>query len=232
MKIRSPRCSFHHSSVMRSGSTAGKLTGNGDGAAAQRRSSPNCGSRRDVHVDAAVARGLRVRGDTQSRSAMPSSRAASRASSNATPGCGSRSMRSSSAWSGSSACAGHTWKPRHPRFTAQMTCARSAITSASEVVPFGVLTIVGLEPVGPGFGYPLLEEGRAGRAVRKALHEDRAIPHRAEQRHLDHAVVADEVELRLAPLGEPDLVGARDAYDASGDLDLDAFVLLRHTAKR
>jgi hypothetical protein len=49
-------------------------------------------------------------------------------------------MRSSSAWSGSSARVGHTWKPRQARFTAQATCARSAITSASDVVPLGVLT--------------------------------------------------------------------------------------------
>ncbi len=49
-------------------------------------------------------------------------------------------MRSSSACSWSSACEGQTWKPMQPRLTAQMTWARSAATSASEVVPFGVLT--------------------------------------------------------------------------------------------
>ena len=50
-------------------------------------------------------------------------------------------MRSSSTCSGSAARDGHTWNPRHPRFTAHTTCARSATTSASERVPFGVDTI-------------------------------------------------------------------------------------------
>ena len=49
--------------------------------------------------------------------------AASRIISKSVPGCGSRSMRSSSACSGSSASDGHTWKPRHPRFTAHAMCA-------------------------------------------------------------------------------------------------------------
>ena len=49
-------------------------------------------------------------------------------------------MRSSSACASSDARFGHTWNPRQPRFTAQTTCARSAATSALDVVPFGVLT--------------------------------------------------------------------------------------------
>ena len=51
-------------------------------------------------------------------------------------------MRSSSAWSGSAARAGHTWKPRHPRLTAHTTWARSAATRACDVVPLGVVTTV------------------------------------------------------------------------------------------
>ena len=65
----------------------------------------------------------------------------SRIMSKLTPGVGSRSMRSSSAWSRSAAFDGQTWKPRQPRFTAQITWAMSAITSASDVVPFGVDTV-------------------------------------------------------------------------------------------
>ena len=61
---------------------------------------------------------------------------------NVTPGVGSRSMRSSSACSGSVALDGHTWNPRHAMFTAHSTWARSAATSARDVVPLGVLTIV------------------------------------------------------------------------------------------
>ena len=68
--------------------------------------------------------------------------APSRIISNVTPGDGSRSMRSSSAWSMSSQCVGQTWKPRHPRLTAHATCAMSASTRALDVVPFGVVTIV------------------------------------------------------------------------------------------
>ena len=70
------------------------------------------------------------------------SAAPSRIIANVTPGPGSRSMRSSSACSGSAAVFGHTWKPRQPMFTAHSTCARSTATSASEVVPFGVDTRV------------------------------------------------------------------------------------------
>ena len=36
----------------------------------------------------------------------------------------------------------HTWNPRQPWLTAQATCAGSEATSALEVVPFGVETIV------------------------------------------------------------------------------------------
>ena len=59
-----------------------------------------------------------------------------------TPGVGSRSMRSSSACSASAALLGQTWKPRQPMFTAHRMWARSAATSAREVVPLGVETIV------------------------------------------------------------------------------------------
>ena len=51
-------------------------------------------------------------------------------------------MRSSSAWSGSAAVKGHTWKPRQARLTAHKTWAMSAITKASEGVPLGVNTCV------------------------------------------------------------------------------------------
>ncbi len=72
---------------------------------------------------------------------MRTSAAASLTMGKVTPGVGSRSMRSSSAWSGSPALDGHTWNPRQARFTAQTTWARSATTRAWEVVPLGVLTI-------------------------------------------------------------------------------------------
>ena len=46
---------------------------------------------------------------------------------------------------------------------AHSTWARSAITIARDVVPFGVLTIGGLQPSGRAVGDPLLEERRPGR---------------------------------------------------------------------
>jgi hypothetical protein len=68
------------------------------------------------------------------------------------PRLGSRSMRSSSACSGSAARLGHTWNPMQPRFTAHATCAMSAATSASDVVPFGVLTTVVCSHSGASLG--------------------------------------------------------------------------------
>ena len=111
-------------------------------------------------------------------------------------------MRSSSACSGSAARYGHTWKPRQPRFTAHTTCARSATTSARDVVPFGVLTIVvsshsgalsgtrfwkNDEPDAP-CGYRCMSTGRPPIALMIG--------------RFDREVVVDEVELGLAPLGE------------------------------
>ncbi|CAB4546762.1 unannotated protein [freshwater metagenome] len=57
-------------------------------------------------------------------------------------------MRSSSQCVGSAARIGQEWNPRQPRFTAHTRWARSSITSAFDVVPFGVLTIVVLNHSG------------------------------------------------------------------------------------
>ena len=77
-----------------------------------------------------------------SSSSAFSSQAALTASANPVPGCGSRSSRSSSACSWSSARLGQTWKPRQARLTAHATCARSAATSARDGVPLTVCTVV------------------------------------------------------------------------------------------
>ena len=82
-----------------------------------------------VDVDAPVAGGLgpgnapRARRD---RARAPRLRRLDGPGASSVPGDGSRSMRSSSAWSGSAARLGQTWKPRQPRLTAQTTWARSA----------------------------------------------------------------------------------------------------------
>ena len=103
--------------------------------------------------------------------------------------------------------------------TAQAMCARSAATSARDVVPFGVLTIVVSQPVGRASGHALLEERRPVGAVREALHQGRSAAHRAHQRLGDAQVVVDEVELGLAALREEDLVGAGDAHLVPVDLE-------------
>ena len=119
----------------------------------RRRSAPGRTSQRGCEADVDVdARGCRWSSGSRARRARragPAPRAAaSRTIAKVTPGVGSRSMRSSSACSWSSARDGQTWKPRQPRLTAHTTWARSAATSASEVVPLGVLTDGGLQPVG------------------------------------------------------------------------------------
>src|SRR6476661_8356065 len=68
--------------------------------------------------------------------------AASLTMARSTPGEGSRSIRSSSVWSGSAARYGHTCRPMQPRFTAHTMWATSAATSACEGVPLGVCTVV------------------------------------------------------------------------------------------
>ena len=110
-------------------------------------------------------------------------------------------MRSSSACSGSSAWLGQTWNPRQPRLTAQITWARSAATRASEVVPFGVVTTVVVSHSGadsaPASGRTSCRWRRRGTAAAAP-----AAAHGRQQRPRDGLVVADQVELGLAPLGK------------------------------
>ena len=94
-------------------------------------------------------------------------------------------------------------------FTAQATWARSATTSALEVVPFGVLTTAVCSHSGRDSGTRFWKNELAG-AVREALEEHRPPAHGGQQRPADRLVEADQVELGLAPLGEEHLVGAGD----------------------
>ena len=104
-------------------------------------------------------------------------------------------------------------------FTAHATCARSAATIALDGVPLTVMTVVVSQPVRRALGHPLLEERRSAGALGEALHEHGAPAHRAHQRLGDGDVVADEVELGLAPLGEEHLVRAGDPDLAPGQLE-------------
>jgi len=86
----------------------------------------------------------------------------------------------------------------------------SATTSALDVVPFGVETVVDSshQPVGGAGRDPLLVEGLAGRAVREPLQHGGPAPGRVEKVPAHLEVVRDEVELRGLELGEVHLVGA------------------------
>ena len=224
MKTRSPRSSFHHASVIRSGrrrASSPRDRHRGRPAPGSGPSGARAGRRRGCRGCRSSSAGPRCRAR---RAASAPRRAATRTSSKPTPGWGSRSMRSSSACSGSAARFGHTWKPRQPRFTAHTTCARSAATSAREVVPFGVLTIVVSSQSGASSGTRFWKNDEPRDAVREPLHQHRPPTHRPQQRRLDRLVVPDEVELGLAPLGEHHLVGAGHADRAARHLDLDRLV--------
>ena len=69
-----------------------------------------------------------------------------------------------------------------------------------------------LEPFGGVLRYPLLEERRAFGTVREALHEHRPPAHGPHERLTDAHVVLDEIELGLTAFREEDLVGAGDPH--------------------
>ena len=198
--------------------------------------------RRGTHLDTdpSGARAGRTRGcrgcpSSSGSAVMPSSSnsartscATTRASSKSVPGCGSRSMRSSSACRGSSARAGHTWKPRQPRFTAHAMCARSAITSARDVVPFGVLTIVVSSQSGALSGTRFWKNDEPSAPCGNRCISTGRPPIVRMTGSADGQVVVDEVELGLAALGEQHLAGARDAHQVPVDLELDRVVAPGH----
>ena len=181
----------------------------------------------DVDVQPAVAGRLRVAGDAElveQRLELPGGRARL---AKPVPGCGSRSRRSSSACSGSSARlrpdveaeAGEVDRPRDVRDVGGDQRARRRAVDG--------LHGRGLEPLGRARRHALLEERRPARALREALHQHRPPAHRAHERLGDRRVVADEVELRLAALGEQDLAGARDPHLAPRELE-DLRVVVGH----
>ncbi len=103
--------------------------------------------------------------------------------------------------------------------TAHTTWARSAATSARDVVPFGVLTIVVCSQSGADFGTRFWKKFEPLAPFGEALHQRRPAAHRAHQRLGEAEVVVDEVELRLAVLGEEHLVGVRDEELVPVDLE-------------
>jgi hypothetical protein len=76
-----------------------------------------------------------------------------------------------------------------------------------------------LQPLRRVVRYALLEERGAAGALREALHEHRPAAHRAHERLGRRGVVAHEVELGLAALGEEHLGRAGDPHLATGKLE-------------
>ena len=95
-------------------------------------------------------------------------------------------------------------------FTAHTTWARSATTSALEVVPFGVETVVDSSQSGASCGYALLVEGFTGGPVGKPLKHGGS-PAGGGEKVLAHLeVVRHEIELGGAELGEVHLLRPGD----------------------
>ena len=97
---------------------------------------------------------------------------------------------------------GHTWNPRQPRLTAHATCATSADHHRPRLGAVRRRDRRRLEPGRRVLRDALLEERVTARAPREPLQHHRPAAHRREQRLPDRLVVADEVELGLAPRGE------------------------------
>ena len=91
-------------------------------------------------------------------SASRQTSATSRICGHSMPGTGSRSTRSSSGWSRSSARTGCGFRSMQPRLTTQASPAGSSRTISSAVRPDGKGQLGGPDPVGRVVGRPLLEE--------------------------------------------------------------------------
>ena len=115
---------------------------------------------------------------------------------------------------------GQTWKPRHPRFTAQTTWAMSARTSAREVVPLGVETMVVCSHSGAFSGTRFWKKELPSAPFGKRCISVGRPPARPQERLFDGEVVAHDVELRLPTLREEDLVRARDGDASARDFQL------------
>ena len=124
--------------------------------------------------------------------------ATSRICDHATPGTGSRSTRSSSGWSRSSARTGCGLRSMQPRLTTQ---ARPAALVDDDLVgrPAGrERQLGGPDPVGRLSGARFWKNGSPVGAVDEALERHRPAAGAAQRAVGDREVVRDEVELRVA----------------------------------
>ena len=161
MNTRSPRSSFHHFVVASVGTS--RSTARPSASAARRTSvKSQRGSMRTLTWMPREPERLREADECRAPRAPRGRRRRPRGTaSKATPGCGSRSTRSSSGWSTSSRRTGHGLRSRHPRFTAHTRWAASTGHSSSAVRPLGNVTSHGLEPVGAPLAGPA--SGRTAR---------------------------------------------------------------------
>ena len=137
----------------------------------------------------------------------------------ARPGTGSRSTRSSSGWSRSSARTGCGLRSRQPRLATHASPAASSTTISSAVRPDGNVSVATRIQSGPVVGRALLEERLLLGAVHEALERHRAPAH-PHQRAVGHGEeVADQVQLRVPGAREVDLVRVADRDLAAADLE-------------
>ena len=156
-KMRSPRSSFHHEVVTASG---------------RRRSSSRAKAMTARRVSTKVQRGsIRTskckprppevftngRIPSSSHSAF-ASWATATASAKPVPGCGSRSMRSSSGWSGWSRRIGQGCSSRVPICTVHTTVAASVRHTSSPVRPLGKVTVAVWAQAGMPLGADLVKK--------------------------------------------------------------------------
>ena len=107
-------------------------------------------------------------------------------------------------------------------------CARSAATSARDVVPFGVLTIVVSSQSGASSGTRFWKNDEPPAPFGNRCISTGRPPHRAHQRRLDRLVVVDEVELGLPRSGNITLSGLVTRDRASRQLDVDVIGARHH----
>ena len=197
--------SFHHRLVARSGARRSPRARARAPRAGPPGTSTAARSRRRASRASPTSSASRRDRTPRAPRSSPSRRHGSAAS---IPGTGSRSTRSSSGWSRSSARTGCGFRSMQPRFTIR-ELRRVGQHDLVRRRPDGKLSVtVSIHP--GGRRRALLEEELSRRAVHVTLERHRP-PADAAERPLGHVeVVADEVELRVPGLREIDLVGVRD----------------------
>ena len=222
---RRPRSSFHHAAVHQVGPAPLELPGHRDRGGAHLVGRP-AGLEPDVDVDAAVAGRLRQAQDAELveqrlhlARRLPDHRERRRPASGRGRCAARRRAR------GRPPVVGHTWKPRQPRLTAHSTWARSAATRASRGRAVrrahdrrSAASRGGARAPASGRTTPRRRRGGTAAAAPGGR------PWRPAGAVADGLVVADQVELGVAPLREEHLVGVGDQQLVPGRLHHDAVV--------